>query len=813
MAAAFWMSELARDLRFAARMFRKRPGISGVAILCLALGMGANAAIFSVVDAVLLRPLPYSQPEQLVRLYETMPEHGPEWRGSVSWPNFRDWTEQLKGFSAIAAYSQQGRSLSDTQGAERVRVVEATANLFEGLGVSPIIGRAFAAGEDTPGAPPVVVVSEGLWKRRFGKAPEFLGQTLMLNGQPHTVIGILPEAVPFPVGGKTDLFIPFIVPEAQANSRGSHSLGVIGRLRPGVALESANTELRQVAKRLEEAYPAQQSGRSAAALLMAETVVGKVRPAPLILQGAVALVLLIACANVANLLLAHATMRRQEVSLRLALGATHGRVVRQLIAESLLIAFLGALLGLLLASWGLDALSGIVGGALPLTGSIALQGRVFVLLLVLTMASAVLIGLFPALQATREELRAGLSEPATKSSPSRAHRRFRGGLVVAEVALSLVLLVGAGLLLRGFIILLATEPGVDAHNVLSARMSIPASKYPQEHVAERLLQPILERAHALPGVRSAALITFLPFQGSTSNGDYGVEGEPTPEPGKQPLAEYRVVSPGFFQTLGIPLLAGRSFTEQDGQGEWGVIVNRALARRHFDERNTVGRRLLIGGESVAIVGVVGDVRQTGLDQQPLPEIYLPYNHANSSGWIFQDVYWVVKTESAPMGVVSALREAVRAVDAEQPLDELRTLDEVIERSVAARRMSLTLLGILALIALVLATAGLYGVISYLVAQRTREIGIRVALGARPGDVVRLVLRQGMLLAMVGIGIGMAGALALSRLMESVLYGVQARDPITFGVMAVLLIGTALVATWIPARRAAHVDPIIAMRGE
>ncbi|MBN1208343.1 MAG: ABC transporter permease [Myxococcaceae bacterium] len=807
------MDDVSRDVRFALRTLRKSPAFTLVAVLCLALGIGANAAIFSVVDAVLLRPLPYAQPERLVRIFETQPGRGPGWKGSVSWENYRDWAEQMQGLSGLAAYTQQSRNLSGAEGAERLRAIAATANLFDVLGAHPRLGRGFQAGEDEPGAAPVVVVSEGLWQRRFGANPSLVGQTLTLDGQPHTVIGVMPDKARFPAGSQTDLFIPFLREADGTDRRGSHFLAVIGRLRDGLTLEAANTELRQVARRIEEAWPAQQTGRSAEAVALAETVVGQARPALLILLGAVGLVLLIACANVANLLLARAATRRQEVSIRLALGASRARIVRQMLVESLLLSTAGAGLGLLLAGWGLSALETLVQRALPLTDGVPLQGRMLGFLLLVATGSAVLFGLVPALRATRGELRAGLTESGARASASGSHHRFRSGLVVAEIALSLILLVGAGLLMRGFYTLLHTEPGLDASNVLTAHLPVPAGKYTPEQLAPRLYEPVLERVRSLPGVKSAALISMLPIQSAWTNGGYAVDGEPPPEPGKEPLAEYRITSPGFFRTLGIPLLAGRDFTDADSrQGEMSIIINQALAQRHFKDQRAVGRRLVLDNEPATIIGVVGDVRQAGLDRQPLAEIHMPYNHPGFGGWI-QDATLVLKTRVPPASVTSALREAVRAVDTDQPIYEVLTMEEVISRSVAGRRLNLLLLGTFALIALVLATAGLYGVISYLVAQRTREIGIRVALGARTRDVVWLVMRQGALLAAMGIGVGLVGALGLSRLVESLIYGVSARDPLTFGALAALLGCVALLATWLPARRAARVDPVIAIKSE
>jgi putative ABC transport system permease protein len=813
MSALGWMDDAARELRFAARSLRKSPAFTLVAVLCLALGIGANAAIFSVVDAVLLRPLPYAKPGQLVRLFETMPERGASWTGSVSWPNYKDWAQELKSFEGLTAYMPQSRNLRGPEGAERVRTLAATANLFQVLGVRPRLGRGFEAGEDSRGAAPVVVVSEGLWRRRFGADPALVGQKLTLDGQPHTVIGVLPDAVRFPAGSVTELFVPYVPSAEAASSRSSHSLNVLARLREGVTLEAANTELREVARRIEKAWPDEQTGRSAQAQPLVETVVGRVRPALLLLLGAVGLVLLIACANVANLLLARAASRRHEVAIRVALGASRGRIIRQMLVESLLLSLAGALLGLLLAWTGLSALEPLVQRALPLADGVPLQARLFGFLLLVSTASALLFGLVPALKSTRDDPRLGLAEAGARVSASASHHRFRSALVVVELALSLILLVGAGLLMRGFLTLLGTEPGLNPDHVLTAHLPVPSGRYSPEQLGPRLLEPVLERIRSLPGVSSAALISLLPIQSAWSNGDYTIVGEPPPERGREPLAEYRLTSPGFFQSLGIPLLAGRDFTQQDGRNEeMVVVINQALALRHFTRQSAVGRRLVFEGTPATIIGVVGDVRQAGLHLQPLAEIHIPYNHPRYASWI-RDMTLVVKTRVPPTSVTSALRDAVRSVDADQPIYDVLTMEEVIARSMAGRRLNLLLLGTFAAIALVLASAGLYGVISYLVAQRTREIGIRVALGARTYDVVWLVMRQGALLAAVGIGLGLVGALGLSRLAESLIYGVSARDPLTFGALAALLGGVALVATWVPARRAARVDPVIAMKSE
>ncbi len=484
-----------------------------------------------------------------------------------------------------------------------------------------------------------------------------------------------------------------------------------------------------------------------------------------------------------------------------------------MLVESLVLALAGSVLGAVLAAWGLSALEDLVKRSLPLLGDISLRGTVFGLLLLVAVGSSVLFGLVPALQATRTELRESLNESGTKASPSRAHHRFRGGLVVGELALSLILLVGAGLLVRGFAALLGEETGFDTRGVLTARMSVPVYKYSLAEAPQRILQPVLEQLRSQPGMQSVGLTSLLPIESGSITTSYTIEGEPQPEPGKEAMAELRALSPGLYKTLGIPLLAGRDFTEQDGQGELVVIVNQSLAQRHFGEGEAVGRRLTFMRQAATVIGVVGDVRQGGLDRKPVPEIDMPYNHPGANPFGLQDFYLVMETTVDPAAGGAALRAALRAVDSELAVADVYTMEEVISRSMAARRMNLVLLGAFSLIALVLATAGLYGVISYTVSQRTRELGIRMALGARPADVVKLVMGQGALLAALGLGAGLVGAFGLSRFMEGLLYGVSTKDPLTFGSLALLLGFIALLATWMPARRASRVDPIIAIKSD
>jgi putative ABC transport system permease protein len=805
----FALDDLWRDLRFGLRSLLRSPGFAAVAILCLALGIGANAALFSVLNAVLLRPLPFAEPDRLVRAYEKIGDRG---QGSVSVPNFRDWVEQNTGFEQLAAYRMASRNLQSTGDPERIRAVEATPNLFSLLGARPLLGHTFAPGADEPGKAQVAVVSEELWRTRLGGERSLIGEALRLDGVPYTVIGVMPEAFDFPAGGNaTDVWVLFDPGPEAANARGSHFLAVIGRLKAGISLEQATAQLVTVAARIEKEHPAEQTGRSVIVQPMREDMVGRVRPALFVLFGAVGLVLLIACANVANLLLARSAVRQREVAIRLALGASRKRLVRQFLLESLVLSFVGAALGLLLARWSLQALAPLAEGALPVFKEFPMDGRVFAFLLAVAALSGIAFGIVPALQTSRGDLRDSLSEAGGKATGSGRQQLFRSALVVSEIALSLVLLVGAGLLLRGFLNLSGTEPGLDPENVLTAHLPVPAEQ--TEGSTPRLFRPVLEKVRAIPGVRSAGIISMLPIQSAWTNGSFAVEGRPEPQPGQEPLAELRIASPELFRSLSIPLLRGRDFTESDGEpGSMVAIVNEALVRRHFPEEDPLGRRLRFSGESFTIVGVVGNVRQAGLDIDPLAEIYFPYAFPDFMPFL-GDAVLVIRTAVPPESVTGPVRAAVASVDPGLPLYDVLTMEQVIEDSLAGRRLNLWLLAIFAGIALVLSAAGLYGVISYLVAQRTREIGVRMALGAQTRDVLRLVLRQGAGLIAAGLLLGLIAAFAFTRVLESLLYGVSARDPLTFAALAALLAVVALLATWMPARRASQVDPIQAIRAE
>jgi putative ABC transport system permease protein len=657
----------------------------------------------------------------------------------------------------------------------------------------------------------VVVLGESLWRRRFGADPGVLGRSITLDGQPHQVLGVISSQFTFPGRNSADAFLPLDLRPELRTDRGTHFLGVIGRLGPGVTLDRANADLAAIARRIELEHPEAQTGRSAVARPILDTVVSDVRPTLLVLLGSVALVLLISCANVANLLLARSARRQPEMTLRHALGASRARLVGQLLVESAVLAVAGAAVGLLLAWVGLKALTGGLSTGLPAAGGIGLDGRVLLFTLGLSMLTALLFGLTPALQSTRGNVHARLAE-GEHGSPGAPHR-LRSALVVAEVALSLVLLVGAGLLVRSFYTLLHTDPGIRSEGLLTAHLANPQGKFGKTELAPRLLHPALEALRAVPGVESAGLISMLPIQQAWTNGEYAVEGQPVPDPRLAPAAEMRVTSPGTFASLGVPIVEGRDLTEQDGASkERPVVVNRALVRRHFKEGSAVGRRLVIDKTPYTIVGVVGDVRQAGLDQPPLAEIHFPYDDPENAAWL-NDVTLVLRGRTEPAALAGPLRETLRSLVSDQPLYDVLTMDEVISRSVANRRLSLVLLSVFAAIALVLSASGLAGVISYLVAQRTQEIGIRMALGSEPRHVVRLMVRQGSRLVALGLGLGVLAAVLAGKYVSAVLSGIQAPDPLIVTGLAALLGAIALVATYLPARRAARVDPLVAIRAE
>ncbi|HWS54925.1 MAG TPA: ABC transporter permease [Pyrinomonadaceae bacterium] len=799
------LEQLLKDLGYGLRMLRRKPGFAAVAVLTLALGIGANAAIFSVVDAVLLRPLPYPEPGRLVSLYESLPQGG---TGSVSVPNLLDWRAQSDVFTGIAAYQYGDFNLQEGDQPVRAVGVTVTPNFFDVLGVAPQLGRAFVGGEDAAGRHRVVVLSDGLWRRAFGADPGVVGRDVQLGGEPYQVVGVMPASARFP-SAAAELWVPLVFNDRQLASRGSHSLLALGRLKPEATFERAQEQMSTIGRILEQQYPDAQTGRGVTLAWVEEEVVRGVRPALLMLLGAVGFVLLIACVNVANLLLARATSRRKEVAIRSALGAGRWRLVRQFLTESVLLALVGGAAGLLVAKWTIQGLLALAGSYQPVTGEVGLDWRVLAFTAALSVLTGMVAGLAPALHVSKADVQETLKESGNAGSSARG-TWLRGSLAVAEVAAALVLLVGAGLLVKSFLRLQQVETGLRPERVVTMRVALPAAKYDTAQKTTAFYREVLERVGALPGVEEAGVINMLPLQRFGSNGEIQVEGrEPLP-PGRVPLTEYRSASAGYFRALGIPLLAGRIFEPADeAETARSVVVNHALVREFFPGGDALGKRVSAGGDTWwTIVGVVGDVRQSGLTQPSRPELFFPYAGRRVDGMTL-----VARSAGDPAELTAAVRREVRAVDPNQPVYNVRTMEEVIDLSISNRRLNMTLLSVFAGLATLLAVVGIYSVMSYLVTQHTREIGIRMALGARPSNILRLVLGQGLTLTLAGVGLGLLAAFGLTRLMSSLLYGVAGTDPLTYAAVSALLVVVALAACYVPARRATKVDPLVALRYE
>jgi putative ABC transport system permease protein len=800
----FW-----QDLRYGVRMLLKQRGFTVVAILTLALGIGANSAIFSVVNAVLLRPLPYKEPDRLVKLWETFLPSG---YGTVSVANLKDWREQNDVFTGLSAYQVGNFNLQGEEHPERVPGAGVTGNFFDIVGVPPRLGRTFQEGDDRQGNHRVVILSSMLWQRNYGSDPEIVGKNIQLGGENFTVIGVMPESFRYP-GRSIGLWVPLVLPENQASNRGFHNLMVLGRLKPAATFAQAQEQMSAIARRIAEQYPGEQEGRGIRLILLQEEVVQNVRPALLVLLGAVGFVLLIACTNVANLLLARAATRRREIAIRTALGAGRGRLIRQFLTESLLLSFLGGILGLFVAYWGIDLLLALGSNFLPRAYEVALDLRVVGFTLLLSLVTGIGFGLAPALQITKTDVQVALKEGGVGDSARR--NWLRGLLVTAEIASALVLLIGAGLLIKSFIGLNRMETGLKPENVLTVRITLPEAKYPKPPAAAAFYQQMLNRVSALPGIQASGIINLLPLQEWGYNGDLEIEGEAPYQPGQAPRAEFRSTSSGYFQTFGIPLLAGRLFNDQDQEKTIPVlIINKTFAERYFAGKDPIGKRIRGGASNdwVTIIGVVGDVKQSGLTQPARAEIFLPYTQTRYSS-LMQSMTLVVRSQTDPTNLTSAIRAEVQAVDPIQPIYNVQKMETVIADSFSDHRLNTILLSIFATLAMLLAMIGIYSVMSYTVTQNTREIGIRMALGAQRRDIYRLVVGQGILLTLIGVVIGLIGSLALTRFLSSLLFGVTATDPITLAGVSILLVLVAIAACYIPARRATKVDPMVALRYE
>jgi len=800
------MQNLFQDLRYGLRSLLSKPGFSLIAILTLALGIGANTAIFSVINTVLLKSLPYKDSDRLVAVWLKLRQTD---QVELSPNEIADYRERSRVFAQLAASERANLNLTGNGEPVRLEAQSATANLFPMLGATPMLGRNFTAEEDKANAR-VAVLSYGLWQKRLGGKPDAVGKTIMLDGRNYEVIGVMPREFHFPPPGTNNTPGEIWIPRSLETEtrRDAHNLFTIGQLKPGATFAQARAEMDGIVRQREQ-EDSRRQGTGFNLVPLQSQVGRKLRPSLLILAGAVGFVLLIACANVANLLLASASARQKEIAIRLALGASRWRVIRQLLTESLLLSVLGGGFGLLLAVWGCEAIRVLGANQIPRADQIGVDSTALGFTLLLSILTGAIFGLAPALQASRANLNGTLKEGGRSGSVAGRHR-LRSALVVVEVALSLMLLVGAGLLIKNFWQLLNVDPGFNPQNLLSVEVSLTNERYAEAPQRSAFYQQLLERVSALPGVQSAAIVNHQPFSGRRGINVFKIEGRPEPKGmDDTPLADFRIISPEYFQMMSIPILQGRAFSASDTQdAPRAVIVNRAFAERFWPGENPLGRRLDNDGDWLTVVGVAGDVRQSGLDEEAATHVYVPYLQSPSSRTAV-----LLRTSVDPSSLAAAVQKQVNAIDPDQPIYNVRTMEEMIAGSMSGRRLNLVLLAVFALTALILAAVGIYGVISYSVTQRIHEIGIRMALGARSADVLKLIVKQGMTPVVIGMAAGIAGALALTRVMSTLLVGVSANDPLTFAAIAVLLAGVAFVACFVPARRATKVDPLVALHYE
>ncbi len=822
------MFRLLQDLRFAIRTMLKRPAFALIAVATLALGIGGSTAIFTIVDAALLRGLPYKQPDRLYHLFETTPQKEFNQR-EFSYPDYVDY-QNNQVLEGLAAYGGQGAILSGNGEPERVFAPVASANFFSVLGVEPILGRTFQPGEDKPGAPRVVVLTYGMWQRRFGGDSGVLGKSLKINGDDYTVIGVLPASFQFAMRA-SDMWRPYQPTDSQRTRRFMHGTNLIGRLKPGVTPEQAQSELAVITKRIEQENMASHANTGLRLVPLQENVVGQVKPILFVLLTAVGFVLLIACANVASLLLTRSLARQKEVAIRAAMGASRARVVRQLLTESLLLSVIGGVAGLIVAYWGVHGLVAALPdnqiNSLPFLKTLHLDVRVLLFSFGLSLLTGVIFGLVPALQSSRPDLNEVLKEGGRNTASGASHR-LRGALVVSEIALAVVLLVGAGLMMKSLFRLLETNIGFNPDNLLTMTIALPAAKYTDVNKQIDYFDQLKARVESLPGVKGSGTVNILPLQaGNTTR--FNVEGDPVPPPGQEVEANIRVVDEDYFKTLGVPLIAGRMFDQRDNAPPTPpagsapptqpagppqvVIIGKTTADQVFAGRDPIGRRLVYTGVQappITVVGVVGNVKIGGLDDDLRPVLYYPFRQNPGAG-----TNLVVRTSSDPNALAAAVRNEIRSLEPDAAIFNLKAMGQVISDTPAAfmRRFPALLIGIFAAVALLLASIGIYGVVSYSVSQQTHYIGVRMALGAQTSDILKMVLRQGLTLAGAGMMLGVIAALGLTRWLRALLFEVQATDVTTFAVVLGSLFVVALLACYIPARRATKVDPLVALRYE
>jgi putative ABC transport system permease protein len=804
------MNNLWLDLRYGVRTLFKSRGFTLVAVLALALGIGANTTIFSVVNAVLLRPLKYPNPEQLVLVRDTQP---PSNETPADYAEYLDWRDQAQVFEHLAAYFNTTYTLTGRGDPQQLWGVRISTNTLPALGVNPILGRGFLSEEEARSSERVALISYGLWQRQFAGDLKVVGQSITLDAKPHTIVGVLPNnfralnPADIQRAQERDVWVPLRL-NSEVAPRGLNFLTVFGRLRPGVSLAQANAAMTDLSARLQKERSIDH-GIKLMSLQQASVPAG-MRTMLLLLLGAVGFVLLIACGNVANLLLARSSARQKEMAIRLAVGASRSRVIRQLLTESLLLALLSGGLGLLLSFWGVGVFVTTARTLLPRLDEVGLDLRVLLFTLGVSLVTGLIFGIAPALRASKGELHETLKEGG-RTSVGVGQQRLRGLLVVVQVALSLVLLIGAGLLVKSFVHVLTADKGFDAEQVLTANLSLSSVKYPEPPQQARFFQQFLERLKTVPGVEGAAIINHAPLVGGGVDGGIKIEGRTDP-PNQLPIAEKSIISPEFFSVMRTSLVRGRVFTERDNAGTTPVaIINESLARRYFEGQDAIGKRIDFNWDTKGtqeIVGIVRDMKQYGLDLPTAPTIYVPYLQRPDAGMTV-----VVRSFLEPASLVGAMRQQLLTLDKEQPLAQVKTMQQAVADSTAQRRVMVVVSALFGALALLLAALGLYGVIAYTVTLRTREIGVRMALGAQRRDVLRLVLRKGMALALIGIAVGLAGALALTRLMVSLLFQVTATDATTFTAVPALLLIVALLACFIPARRATKVDPLVALRYE